>query len=230
MILADTFAAEILALAEADRDQYFANTLAMLETAPKFIFESATAELATNANTDPAKAARHLPLPDKLAWLEFHTAAGSKVGFFIQAIDESMRTAKVILACAVPGKTELRFHPAMLEMDEGGLHELAGDNDLSGWNPILIGALALLGVPALVERREVDVSRLNKARTKHGKRPIYQHEEVRLHDLDLARPQPTSGELRARYDGRTGQHKHRREHFCRAHLRFRNGKLELVRP
>ena len=226
MILADTLAGVMLkAMAAKDpaEDPSALETMhKILTECPKFIFEQVSARLAAEAIMDPAKAAGQLPTPGDMAWLEFHLESERVAVWFG---DEEMgdEPARLMVIRARHG-----FEP-VAEFDHydpaaGGLVKNAQ------YNPMLIGGLALLGVPALVERREVSQARINKHRAKAGKPPLYDHSELVLRDLDLARPQKSYAEQQETERDSARPARHRREHFCRAHLRFRAGKLELVKP
>ena len=220
MILADT-------LAEAFRNAAGLEAAAsdlrvMLDGTPKFVFEPDTARLARDAITDPAKAAAEIPLPDEICWLEFHLDR-EKVGFFFYSAGESLRLARCLVVQLPAGSDELTITTEWLDLDAGGLIAQAN------YNPLLLGALALLGTPALVERRQVNQDRLNRARDKRGKPRLYDHAQLRLVDLDLARPQRHASNGGPGWSD-SNRRAHRREHFCRAHLRLKRGRFEFVRP
>jgi hypothetical protein len=222
MILADTLSA-VIAKGIARGDPMPAEQLAEFDEIPKFVFETATAKLAAEAIVAPDKVASQIPLPAAMTWLEFHLPGG-RIGFCLHEKSPGAGDKFNVLFVSHPhGEPLPTADGDHFDRDAGGLQRYPH------YNPLLLGALALLGVPALIERRKIDQSRLNRARAKRGKPLLHNHVELRLHDLDLARPQPTSAELRAAGE-RTGRRRHRREHFCRAHLRFRAGKMELVRP
>lgn len=191
----------------------------LLDRASKFVFEPATAKLAAEAIARPEEVAAQIPIPDKLTWLEFH-GDDRKTGFFFYSATASLRLARCLIVEHRHGGEDVTLTTELLNMDEGGLVEQRAHNRQ------LLGALALLATPALIERREADQEKLNRQRAKRGKPPLYRHDELRLIDLDLARPQRGEGDGEA--SGRHGPR--RREHFCRAHLRFKRDRMEFVRP
>lgn len=221
MILADTVAGAMLKAFAGSKADSVGTMAGILETAPKFVFEQITARLAAEAITDPAKAATMLPIPADFAWLEFHLE-DERVAFWF-GDEETTGPGEVMVFRAAHGAYP---HGAFdtFDPDGGGLIKHPQ------YNPMLLGGLALLGVPALVERRQISQAKINKHRAKKGKPALYDHDELVLRDLDLARPQKSWAEVKEAQRDSARVPRHRREHFCRAHLRFRAGKLELVRP
>lgn len=94
------------------------------------------------------------------------------------------------------------------------------DEDIRDIATTVLTTLSLLNSPRIV--RVIDISRvkLNNARMKGGKFPLLAYKEV---TVDLAKKQITA--LRLDSDGNR-----RPLHWVRAHLRFRVGQWELVKP
>lgn len=218
MILADTLAEELRNYQGVDGSIGRARSL--LDLAPKFVFEQHTARLAAGAAALPGDVAARVPVPEAICWMEFHSD-GLRCGFLTIAEDDSLRHCRCVIARRLDGAKELTLSTDLLDMDGGGLQVH------SSLNPMLIGALALLGAPALIEKRKRSLERLNRSRAKTDKPLLYDHEEVRLHELDLARP--ASG-AHGEAQSYTGSRRRQRQHFRRAFLRFRLGQMELVRP
>lgn len=86
--------------------------------------------------------------------------------------------------------------------------------------PLVWAVLALINSPKLIRERAVDQSKLNKRRTALGRYTFHPHHEVRL-NVDKHIIATVTG---------TGDGASRALHFVRAHLRFRLGQYELVRP
>lgn len=87
--------------------------------------------------------------------------------------------------------------------------------------PIVYAILALINSPKLVRRVHVDQTRINRSRLKRGRYPFHPHHEVKL-DVDKTTVKALTGSK--------GDGSHKAHHFVRAHLRFRLGQYELVKP
>ncbi len=210
MILADTLADQLRATVNPDAQAL----LASMGDAARFVFDDKTSQLAVEAVMRPADVAAAIPLPAPLAWLEL-TVAGERVGVLFQTEGEAMRQARCIVARKAVNEPALHISTALIDMDGGGFDGLA-----SYIGDAFIGAIAMLATPALCTKRPVNLEKLNKSRARSGKPPLFSHD---IMTIDLGRP----SEAKAKYsgDGHTRPH-----HFCRAFLRFRLGKMEMVRP
>lgn len=86
--------------------------------------------------------------------------------------------------------------------------------------PVIWAVLALINSPKLIRHHEIDQSKLNKRRSAQGRYTFHPHHEVRL-NVDKHVIDTVAG---------SGDGCSRALHFVRAHLRFRLGQYELVRP
>ncbi len=208
MILADTLAARVRKMDFPEA----ADLLAQLEAAPKFVFDAFASKAASDALARPAEVAALIPLPSEIGWIEIEDGLR---GLLFKADGPTLRSARCIIA--IRHKAEVKLSTDILRLDAGGL-QAAPASINSGF----LGAIALLATPALCDKRESNLARLNRSREKSGKPKLYEHVLIRL---DLAQPTQPGGP-RPNGDSK-GARKH---HFCRAFLRFRLGQMELVRP
>lgn len=211
MILADTLADQLRATTNRDAQAL----LASMGDAARFVFDDKTSALAVGAVMRPADVARAIPLPAAVSWLEL-SIPGERVGILFRTEGEAMRQARCIVARKLASEPALRISTAMIDMDGGGFDGLA-----SYIGDAFIGAIAMLATPALCNKRPVNLEKLNKSRARSGKPPLFSHEmmTIDLGKTSLGNQNGTIG------DGHTRPH-----HFCRAFLRFRLGKMEMVRP
>ncbi len=210
MILADTLAEQLRVTTNPDA----AELLASMSEAARFVFDDKTSALAVEAVMRPADVARAIPLPAALAWIEL-TIPGERVGILFRTEGEAMRQARCIVARKVGNEAALHISTALIDMDGGGFDGLA-----SYVGDAFIGAIAMLATPALCDKRPVNLDRLNKSRARSGKPPLFSHDMM---TIDLGRPSERG--VKHSGDGHTRPH-----HFCRAFLRFRLGRMEMVRP
>lgn len=91
----------------------------------------------------------------------------------------------------------------------------------------LVSVLALITTPRIVAREPADLARLNRARSKRGKRELVGYSEVVL------RRDGSDGLVRAygKSSARKGEDTvHRARHHVRTHWRLKRGRVEIVRP
>ena len=204
MILADTLAARVRKMDFPEA----ADLLAQLEAAPKFVFDDFASKAASDALSRPAEVAALIPLPGEIGWIEIDDGLR---GLLFKADGPTLRSARCIIA--IRHKAEVKLSTDILRLDAGGLQAAP-----AAVNAGFLGAIALLATPALCEKRDSSLARLNRSREKSGKPKLYEHSLIRL---DLGAPGGKAG-------FGTGESKGRKHHFCRAFLRL--GQMELVRP
>lgn len=174
-------------------------------------------------------------LPSPKTWIEF-SVEGYRLGFLLVA-DEDNCSAKVFHAFAVRGKIEASASVSgyMTIPLINGVATIGGvcagmpdldEEQQAEWILQLIVLLAFINTPRIIGRRTHMPHRglerhLLAQRGLIGKFPLHAWTEIKLAVCD---PKDASNEksVEAHYTGE------RALHFCRAHLRLRMGRLEIV--
>lgn len=208
MLLADRLVAQLHGSTGEAGDTY-----QRLIASARFAFDDKTSLLAADAVIRPEDVARIIPLPAASCWIEL-ALPDTSVGILIRADDETLRHGRGLLV-RLPNKANvLSLSTCLIDMDGGGI--IGADHATA---KSLLGAVAMLATPALCQKRDVDMSRLNKHRDRKGKPPLLSHKAI---TIDLGRQSSGTSTV--------GDGHSRRHHFVRAFLRFRLGGMELVRP
>lgn len=181
-------------------------------------------------------------LPAPRTWIEYKFENGDREGVLLDGFGLDGLGARTYWACGSKKynifcsqstlKTAIILGsdvPAMFQLDKIAVaRALPGESEarMRGWTWWLYAALAFINTPRIIGRRQHMPHRgLEKAminRMGVGKFPLHAWTEI---VLQVTPPRDVSGDasIEAHY---TGQ---RALHFCRAHLRLRNGQLEHVR-
>jgi hypothetical protein len=198
-------------------------------------------------------ASRFIFMPSDKTWVEWEDNQG-KMGFFFDGHNGSVGQGfgfwgnmrhgdePVIVPCSIDTPAySLTFDPEtqrerMLENANGNKRYEASieetfakmtlesrlriEQGMVALKPVVWAILALINSPKIIRQHEIDQSKLNKRRTAQGRYTFHPHHEVRL-NVDKHVIDTVAG---------SGDGCSRALHFVRAHLRFRLGQYELVRP
>lgn len=192
-----------------------------LDNAAVYVFDRKLVDMALDAVTKAEDVAPYIPLPSEMNWLEFDHE-DVKFGLFTRSKPNDLRRARCVL---VRDHTQfgVKASKAVIDLDNGGLDSILEDEA----NRRVIGCLAMLAAPDLLERRRVDRDRLNKKRVKSGKEPLASHDFITLRLSRIEREyEGRATEVNAQEVGTR-----RKQHFVRSHLRFIRSKgMVLIHP
>ncbi len=156
-------------------------------------------------------------LPAPKTWIEFQVAGGDRVGWLIDEekdeilfIDRTDRLLRTTSVSDLLASTDERWMQLAVATSR-----------------VLLTAIVLINSPRLIGRRQHMPHRglereLLRRRKIVGKFPLNAWTEIRL-DIAPAIDAAADASVEAHLTG------HRAFHFCRAHLRVRNGRPEIVR-
>ena len=224
MILLDDFRAEIEAAVKLDIDEADV-CLEAISDAAVYAFDKRLVDMAAEAISSADEVLPHIRLPAPVSWLEFDLGAGARIGLFAKAHDNDLVTAQAVVVRKGSGPVKCIASNASIDLSSYGLRSIL-DEKLTRQ---IYGCIALLAAPDVIERRRVEVGKLNKKRSKSGKPPLADHDFVRLRlqrvNADDAQALHEAKPEHASAGGR------RKQHFVRCHLRFyKSSGLTLVRP
>lgn len=213
---------------------YHKETGELLRDARKLKVHKDVIELAGPLAADAAKlekAAPYIFWPDYDSWIEWtddrghiglHFFGRESVtmgrGFFVAWYHDEPDPLVVTMNMDMEG---YQFTPLLPPHQRANFEAIARHSKAASQiKPLVYAILALINSPKIIRSREVDVTRINKQRLKKGRYPFHPHHEVRL-NVDKHEIMTAAGH---------GDGSHRALHFVRAHLRFRLGQYELVKP
>ena len=193
------------------------------------IIDDAGAFLADNKGID----GRLAFLPAPRTWLEMLQPDRSREGFLLlENGEKGAQESATVLAVNNANGYLASHHVGILELNNPKPKTTIMDNEPGGWSNeqiqyCLYGLLALINTPQMIGRKTHAPNRalerrLMRAFGHQGLYPLQAWNEILL---EVGPPKDASGEptTEARLTGQKALH------FCRAHLRFRLGRLEFVR-
>lgn len=197
-----------------------------LVRAPGMTTEENTARFA-------AMAERTSFLPAPRTWIEW-SERGMRVGYLLVERDGWAEVRVAVAKGSVWGADEDRFSMALFADADGhialSVPQSMSDERAAGKMEVAIdlhSLLALINSPRVVGRREVPPHRglvRAVAATPQGHGGFVLHPWTTI-NLEV-NAQPNGGEAETKEGRLTG---HKALHFCRAHLRLRRGRVEIVR-
>lgn len=231
-----------------ERLRQVTTTLAAMRRAQKFVLSPLTIETASRLGDDRAAVRRTAPylfLPAFQTWIDLTGEQpaggipGARQGILLIGTGDTIVSGEALYIAYLrhaPGheadwggggflQVGARFDLANgllmrgLYPEQTRMFRTAG-GDLDRLAATVWSAIALLNTPRIAHVLDADLSRLNGARSRHGRVPILEHKLV---TIAIDRGDLGNGAQLHRTDERP-------LHHVRAFLRLKRGKVELVRP
>lgn len=211
-----------------------------LSKSARFVVERGMTDMLLPMIDQPTRllaSAKHLFAPAENSWFELVTPDG-RVGLIITCKQDSLTAGggavyiptQTEQHVAVPIDWNLADPKSLVDWMGGNRDYLERAINVQAGKPVsvnlnrigllLLALLAVLCTPRLWVAREIDRGKLNRARARRGRWPLFAYKEVVIDPRRVSTVSPASGHGSPRA-----------LHFVRAHLRVRsNGRVEMVRP
>ncbi|MBK3398051.1 hypothetical protein [Methylobacterium ajmalii] len=217
----------------------------ILEFGQRFVLTPGVVRLANDLADgcrDPHGQLAHVRVPGIATWIEWHGAVPwstreARRAVYVVSLDPTRPiTGDAMWMHPTPGGAYVsrnwvfsegtwKGEPPLPPHRAAHFEEPTGTPLQLAW---LISVLALITTPRIVERDPVDLSRVNRARAKRGKRELVGYSEIVLRRDG---PEEDMGRAYGKSPARDGDDVVRRaRHHVRTHWRLKRGRIEIVRP